>query len=155
MKILRKGLYLAGLCGAVLVGAMFGGGGLGANANPGSPDDPLVTRSYVAQAIQQAMAGQGGETAEAFIFTPVQVLAGHVILGGEGTEMILRAGTATAHVPGPDGIVNTTAGADLFHAHPVVLNHYLIIPREDGRGIRAVTDTWFLVKGDFEIVFIP
>lgn len=157
MKKIRQGMYIFGLAGAVAFGAFLGGNtGLVGSANPGSVDDPLVTRSYVHQAVGRALqdfsvGGQGMSMA----FAPVHVLANHVILGGEGTVIILRSGIATAHVPGADGIVNTSLGSDMFHGDHIVTNHYLIIPRNDGRGVYASTDAWFLVQGDFQIVALP
>jgi len=158
MKKIRKGMYILGLAGAVALGAFFGGNtGLVGSVNPGSADDPLVTRSYVHQAVQRALqdlpAGGGGSGSVAF--APVHVSADHVILGGEGSVIILRSGVATAHVPGADGIVNTSLGVDMFNGDHIIANHYLIIPRNDGRGVHAVTDAWFLVQGDFQIVALP
>ncbi|MCL2236202.1 MAG: hypothetical protein FWB98_07165, partial [Defluviitaleaceae bacterium] len=136
MKKFQKGMYILGIAGALTVGALLGGNtGLVGSANPGSADDPLVTRSYVHQAVQRALqdlpAGVGGSSSVAF--APVQVSAGNVILGGEGSVVILRSGIATAHVPGPDGIVNTSLGVDMFQGDHIITNHYLIIPRNDGR----------------------
>jgi hypothetical protein len=156
MKI-RRGLYVLGLCGALALGAAFFGPLVGFAA--GGPDDPMVTQSYVHQAIERALAGVSGISGvvacEGAIFTPVQVFAGQVILGHEGTEMILRSGEALANVPGADGIVNATSGIDLFHGSMIPNNNYLIIPRADGRGIWALTDIWLIVKGDFDIITTP
>lgn len=158
MKKMRKSFYIFGLCGAVALGVFLGGlRGLGASANPGSPADPLVTRSYVHQAIYQALSGHVSSYIPSYTsghatFAPVQLLAGQLLLGGEGSEIILRSGQAVAHVPGSDGIVDISAGADLFAHDEISSNHFLIIPRADGRGVFAVTDAWFLVKGDYQIV---
>ncbi|MCL2170071.1 MAG: hypothetical protein FWB74_08625 [Defluviitaleaceae bacterium] len=154
MKI-RKILYIAGLCTALVVGAVFGGGMLGLAAEPGGAADPLVTRSYVHQLLNNALAGQTqAQASEPHIFTPVQVFAGHVIMGHEGTEMILRSGLAVANVPAENGIIDVTDGIDIMHGDPIGLNNFLIIPREDGRGIFAISDIWVMVKGDFNIVFV-
>ena len=158
MNRIRKGIYIFSLCGALVLGAVLGGNsGLFGSASPGGPEDPLVTRSYVHQAIQRALADAqlGGSAAVSMAFAPVNVAAGHVVLGDEGTVIILRSGVATAHVPGPDGIVNTSMGVDMFHGDHIIANHYLIIPRADGRGVHAVTDAWFLVQGGFQIVALP
>jgi len=148
-------------------------------ANPGSAEDPLVAVSYLDMRIaelEQAFSSQaaaGGQVnAEAIVnevladiagffgtsgsggdtsFTPVHVNEGQVIMGGEGVEIIRRSGAAVANVPGQDGIVNVSAGLDLDHGHPIPANHLLIIPREDGRGIRATRDSWFMIRGEFTI----
>jgi len=142
-------------------------------ASPGGPGDPLVTQSYVNmrfnQLEQMIAAGGGQVNTDAIVsqvladittffgdnlsatFVPVFVPAGSILFAGEGTEIIPRSGTVRAHVPGPDGIVNVTLGQDMAHAAALSHNHLLIVPREDGRGILAVTDAWFIVKGSYRI----
>jgi len=140
-------------------GAVFGGFVL--SAEPGGAADPIVTQSYVHQHVERAIAdaltGMGGgvQAAEPFIFQPVHVMAGHVILGHEGTEIILRSGSGVAHVTVDVGIANVTAGVDLLHGAAVAQNNLLIVPRTDGRGVRTTSDSWFLVKGDFDIIIAP
>ena len=159
MKI-RKSLYIAGLCGAALFGGMFLGSA-STQAEPGTPTDPIVTQSYVHRFVADAIAGLNVPTAtapaapaESAVFTPIHVMAGHVLLGNEGTEIILRSGQAMANVPGTDGLTNLTIGADMAHGTSISANHLLVVPRRDGRGIWALSDAWMLVKGDFEIVAV-
>jgi len=165
---MKKKMYILGIGLAFIAGGLIFGSNI-LSANPGGAEDPLVTRSYVemriGEALQQATAQQvntdailnevlaniGGLSGNTMSFSPVHVNAGQTILAGEGTEIILRSGNATAHVPGPDGVVNASAGLDLDHGHPISRNHLIIIPREDGRGIRATTDAWFIIRGDFTI----
>ncbi|MCL2753057.1 MAG: hypothetical protein FWE44_02800 [Defluviitaleaceae bacterium] len=151
----RKVLYIAGLCTALAVGAFASPFSQIGASNNASQQDPIVTQSYVHLAIQQALSTFNPEVAQNSTFNPVLVPAGHVILGNEGTEIILRAGVAVAHVPTAEGIANITTGADLPQDYIIERNHLLIIPRTDGRGIRAITDTWFLVKGNYNIVILP
>ncbi|MCL2353845.1 MAG: hypothetical protein FWC69_04360 [Defluviitaleaceae bacterium] len=140
-KFYRKTIYTFATTTALALGTFLIAN---ASSNPGGVEDPLVTRSYLYQLL--------GSTSQPFIFTPVQVFAGQTIIGGEGTEIILRSGQGQAHVPGPDGIVNITSGLDMQQGASITANHFLIIPRADGRGVFALTDAWFLVKGDYEIV---
>jgi len=156
MKI-RQGLYIAGLCGALVLGAGLGGARLGANEGP----VVLVTQHWVEQAIAQAIEeviaqlDLGGTVAEVAVFEPVLVPAGYVLFGHTGTEVIARSGVVAANVPGADGLVNVTLGIDMLHGMVIERNHYLIIPREDGRGVLAVTDAWMMVKGGFDIEALP
>jgi len=176
MQRMKKVIYIAGLGLAFLAGGfMFALGSTNwLSANPGGADDPLVTRSFVDARISEVMQlinAQGQQVNTEIIvneiladitgffggaqgqnFTPVHVNAGQTILGGEGVEIIRRSGAALAHVPGSDGIVNATTGLDLDHGHPISANQLLIIPRQDGRGIRATQDSWFIIRGDFTIV---
>jgi len=152
MKI-RKNLYIAGLCGPLVFGALSHG--FLQASEPGGANDPLVTQSYVHQLVNQTLGalGQVGiGTAEAFIFQPIQLQAGQTLLAHEGTEIILRAGQAVAVVPGDVGIVNITSGVDVLNGAVIQTNHFLIIPREDGRGILALTTAYFMVKGGFSII---
>lgn len=111
-----------------------------ASAAPGSEADPVVTKSYV-----DSVAGGGGS------YKIVQMTAGQTILGGEGTEMILRAGEAYAVVPGTNGISDMTDGVDLMYGANIGMNHLLLVPRNDGRGIYAVTDVYIMVRGSYTL----
>ena len=155
MKKSRKILYIAGLCGALTIGALASPFVMANASNAAGQQDPIVTQSYVHLAIHQALAGLEVQTPQNIAFEPVLVPAGYAILGDYGTEIILRAGVAVAHVPAAEGLANITIGADLPHDYVIERNHLLIIPRADGRGIRALTDVWFLVKGDYHIVVLP
>ena len=121
---------------------------------PGSIEDPLVSQSYVDRRINEVLTMVGlnshGEAIEAN-FSPAFVPAGHTIIAGEGTEIILRSGTATAFVPTVDGIVNITSGAELFHGASIPANNLIIVPRADGRGVVAQTDAWFIIRGGFSV----
>jgi len=143
---MRKKLYIFGIGLAFIAGGLFLTNTL-QGAVSGGQGDPVVTRSYVDMRINEALQHvQAGD-----VFTPVFVSAGNIVLAAEGTEIILRSGTATAHVPGPDGIVNITSGQDMPHGAAISRNNLLIIPREDGRGIAATTDAWFIIKGGYTI----
>jgi len=152
MKI-RKGLYIAGLCAALVFGAVSHAFLQASEA--GGAGDPLVTQSYVHQLVNQTLAalGQAGAgTTEPFIFQPVQIFAGQTLIGHEGTEIILRAGQGVAVVSGDAGIVNVTSGIDISHGLVIPTNHYLIVPRHDGRGILALTTVYLMVKGGYDII---
>jgi len=171
---MKKKLYTVAFSAVIAGMGLFAANNI-ASASPGGPEDPLVSRSYVdmrfneLHALINAMgAGQPAVNTEAIVnqiladvstffsndlgtFSPVFVEEGRVVLADEGTEIILRSGYATAHVPGPDGIVNATTGADIFHGANIPSNNLLIVPREDGRGIRATTEAWFIIRGGFSI----
>ena len=107
-----------------------------AGSTPGSDGDPLVSQSYV-----------DAKTT----YTPIQLTAGQSLIGKEGTEIILRSGEATAIGNTENGISDVTGGADLMTGTPVQLNHLLLTPRDDGRGIKAVTDIWVMVRGEYVV----
>jgi hypothetical protein len=84
-------------------------------------------------------------------YVPVSVAVGQTIYGGEGTELILRAGKGKVSISGVDGIADITTGNELTNGGTVTKNHLLVVPRNDGRGIKVSEAAWFLVKGSYEI----
>jgi hypothetical protein len=122
------------------------GGATGAESGPGSAADPVVTKSYVDELFASL---SGGMQAEAFI--AVEIEKGKKLLGGAGTELILRTGDATAIDNGTNGISDLTSGKDLMQGAPIAKNHLLLVPREDGRGIACKQNCWVLVKGAYTV----
>ena len=115
--------------------------------DPGSENDPVVTKSYVDSQIA-AIKSSGGSSDT---FEAVFVEAGKKLIGGAGAEMILRSGGALAIDNGTDGLSDVTGAKDLMGGFAVTKNHLLLIPRDDGRGISAATDIWVMVKGSYTI----
>lgn len=86
-------------------------------------------------------------------YEPVFANKGQILLGGEGTEIILRSGAAVGYVAGSNGISDVTTGSDILNGDDIKLNHLLIVPRNDGRGVRLTSDAWFLIKGTYTIIY--
>lgn len=84
-------------------------------------------------------------------FMPVQVLKGQYLIGGEGAEIIFRSGKASAYSENEMGIIDVSSGTELFSGSNIIVNHLLIIARKDGRGVYATEDSWFMVKGDYNV----
>lgn len=133
-------------------------------SEPGSEKDPLVSLSYLEKRINQLkeyidekLSNIDGSNGLSSDFEVVEILAGQSIIGKEGTEIILRGGTgngpgkAKIIALGKDGLSDLTVGKDLKKDEEVPLNHLLIVPRDDGRGVYALNDSVFLVKGRYEI----
>lgn len=126
-----------------------------AAAQPGSTEDPLVTKSYVdalfASLGDELPAGgvlPGGRGIE----TPV-LKKGQKLIGVNGTEIIVRSGHAVA-VGGKSnlGLPDVTAGVDIKPGSRVAANHHIILPRDDGRGIQAVSSQVIvMVRGTYWI----
>lgn len=122
---------------AILLVMVFGlSMAMAATDQPGSESDPVVTKSYV-----------DSKTS----YSPISLTQGQRLIGGEGTEIILRSGEATAIDNGANGISDLTAGLDLMTGSQVGTNHLLLVPRSDGRGILATTDIWVMVRGTYTI----
>lgn len=118
-----------------------------AESTPGSESDPVVSKSYVDSEIAKIKASAGGSQS----FQAISVKAGQKVLGGDGTEIILRSGEAKSISNQNNGIADLTAGKDLMGSQNIVLNHLLMVPRNDGRGILATTDIWIMVKGAYTL----
>jgi len=105
-----------------------------AGNTPGSIDDPVVTKSYVDQAIAAGGGGAPGQSVTSALEI-VTVKAGSILVASEeGAEFIVRAGKAVAYSQDKDGISDLTDGADLTDGKTIVNNHLLVAPRI-GRGI--------------------
>ncbi len=148
MKKFLVGLICVAATAVMIMGSVYG-------ADAGSEADPLVSKSYVDDKIEQVLAqigqGSGSTSSASSTFTPVSVAVGKTIIGGEGTEMILRAGKAGVVISGSEGITDATTGQTLYNGHSASLNHLTIIPRADGRGFKVTEAAWFMVKGSYTI----
>jgi len=118
---------------AVLVASALGYSAFaGTGDEPGGSNDPLVTQSYVDQYVQWKV---------------VELKTGQVLQGRAGAEFIQRRGQAVVVDPTGNGVPDVTAGADIFAGDPVPVNHLLVIPRDDGRGIRAKSPVVIMYRG--------
>lgn len=142
----------------IIIAAMLVIGGTVYAASAGSESDPLVSKSYVDDKINQvlSMINTGSATAvvdntSSTSYVPVYASVGQTVIGGEGTEIILRAGKGNVVISGADGITDATTGANLTNGKAASLNHLMIVPRADGRGIKVTEAAWFLIKGDYSI----
>jgi len=127
--VLAAAILLAG-------GFLAGRSASAAGTTPGTDADPLVSKSYVDQYVQ---------------WLPIMVKAGQTLAAEGGTELVLRSGKATAVESGGAGLADVTSAKDLLRGVNVPLNHLLLVPRTDGRGLKAVVDSWVLVRGAYAI----
>lgn len=120
------------------------------SSDPGSINDPIVTKSYVDEQISK-IALDGGGQASAIVTEKLN--AGDVLVAGSGTEVILRTGTAVAYGDGSNGIPDVTGGVDIKIGSNIPLNHQLIFPKADGRGIKITTGpAYVMVRGEYQII---
>lgn len=107
-----------------------------AAAEPGTDSDPVVTQSYVDQSTK---------------FVVVDVSAGKQLIAGASAEMILRQGKASAIGSASGGLADVTLGGDWQTGFNIPPNHLLIVPKDDGRGLKAVTDIKIMIRGTYSI----
>ena len=138
-----------------------------ASAEPGSADDPLITlsyvedvlipqlKSYVDSSIANASlesGAQGGVTVEGSgAFNVVNVSKGQTIIGDRSCQMILRMGTGNIVATSKGGVADVTAGYDLPDKTPAPSNHLLIVPVDDGRGIKMTSDGIIMICGSYSV----
>lgn len=121
---------------ALLLGLLIRGVVLAQGSLPGSEDDPLVGKSYVDKYIKLEVVNLG---------------PGQSLLADGGAEIILRGGQGRAITSSLGGLADVTQGRDVASGETIAPNHLLLIPRNDGRGIKAVTDVILLVRGRYWI----
>lgn len=85
-------------------------------------------------------------------FIPVRATQGNILIGHEGSEIILRAGTAIGHVLDQNGMVNATTGQEILNGTTININNLIVVPRE-GRGVTVTSEeAWFMVRGGYTIL---
>ena len=123
----------------------------GSAASPGTQDDPLVSVSYVNEVIMPQIKSYVDSQQSGNSFQVIEVKKGQKIIGIQGTEYILRMGSAKIIATQKGGIADATLGVDLPQNTPMPANHLLIVPFNDGRGVLMETDGILLIKGTYTI----
>lgn len=120
---------------------------------PGSELDPIVTKSYVDQIaatlkayFDEAISRDAGNK-----FKLVTLKPGQKLLAQQGTEIILRAGKAAVVATASGGLSDITKGSDIGKGNTVPPNHLLIVPRSDGRGLKANSKVIIMIRGEFTV----
>jgi hypothetical protein len=150
------------LAGGVWAGSLLNvtAEGAGVGSQPGTTDDPVVTKSYVDQQIQKVLSGGAIATQAPSVTakptatatpapstTPAQssnesvivdVKPGQTLIASAGAEFIVRAGKAVIYSQDANGVADLTDGKDLANGVAAPTNHLLSFPR-DGRGITVQT----------------
>ena len=151
------------LCAALSTTAALG-------AEVGSPQDPLVTLSYLNDtflntvltrvdekiALRNSQLPQGGGgsfsgSGSSASFTVVTLSEGQTLTGGVGCEVMLRVGSAVCVAPSDPGLIDETTAAALANGGALAQNHLYMMTIE-GRGVRATAATTkLLVRGTYTI----
>lgn len=146
--------------------------GVNADTSYSTENDPLVTLSYVEKIKEQilnellAEINSGtlninmSDDAELNLsYEVVELHQGQSVMAVDSCEMIFRSGKATVVIESEAnrmnsiGLSDLTEGAELLNGYEVPVNHYIIIPRADGRGIKITSPSAYLmVRGEYEIV---
>ena len=132
-------IVLAGLmvCGYAVFADVLGA--------PGSDSDPLVTKSFVEKYVSDFSGNSSGE------WQTVQLSSGKVFSCSLGTEFVVRSGKAVVVDSTGNGIPDLTDGKNIMSGYTLTQNHLFLVPRSDGRGVKAVGVVWIMYKGSASI----
>ena len=154
----------AALCGVLMTTALA--------AEAGSPQDPLVTLSYLNETflntilnrvdekiaarntqLAQQMGGQfsGIGTTSVSTFTVVTLSSGQILTGEIGCEVMLRVGSAVCVAPSAPGLIDETTAGTLNDGGALAQNHLYMMTIEN-RAVRATAATTkLLVRGTYTL----
>ena len=136
-----------------------------------SHDDPLVSLSYVNDVLgpdimTQVMAKVEAEyvkisdisTISAGSYTYVSLKKGQTLMAGACCEVVLLDGSASAvvtsaaNISAGAGLSDLTSGSVVKNGSVISANHYLVIPKGDGRGFTVTSDSAnILIRGEYNI----
>ncbi|NCB62668.1 MAG: hypothetical protein EOM52_03495 [Clostridia bacterium] len=94
--------------------------------------------------------GQTGSSGSSAAFSVVTVPAGKQLVGGVGSEFLLRGGAATCVAASAPGLIDSTGGTTLAAGGALQMNH-LYMSTADGRGLKATSQATVLVRGSYTI----
>lgn len=88
------------------------------------------------------------------LFEVVELGYGDILYASSACEIMLRAGSVVCLAPdASQGLADTTGGYEIYNGDYLTKNHMCLIPRADGRGVIAQSDSVFImVRGDYYIV---
>jgi len=161
--------------GAIMALALFGAVSVATSGDPGTSTDPVVTKSFVekrlseisavidkklellsdrvddVEAVTETGSGSGPAAPGAPpAFAVVELADGDLVTFGENTQVILRGGAATA-IAAENDLPDVTGGTGLGLGTKVPLNHLIIIPKNDGRGMKIVDRAWLMIAGQYTV----
>ncbi len=143
---------------------------------PGSETDPIVTLSYVEKRIEQIkyyvdsnfkpeldrltlelekkdklIDELKDKVDKALTFKVVELSKGQILLADEGAELIIRSGKSVAVYGELGGLSDITSAKDLKKGEAIEVNHMLIASRGDGRGVKAESGVFLIIKGGYTL----
>ena len=111
-----------------------------------------VSTNVAAEIVNNAITGITPAGSE---FVAVFVSEGGIVYPkGNSLEVILRSGNAVVVSPFENqGLSNITNGTDMANGKSITLNHQLLIPRNDGRGVKIISTggAYVMIRGEYII----
>ncbi len=102
-------------------------------------------QTTVDQQAQKPAAGEGYEV--------IEVMLGSKVIAKSPCDIMLRSGTAVAISQfDSQGLSDYTAGAEVMNGEGITINHMMLIPRGDGRGILITSaNAFIMIRGEYAI----
>ncbi|MBR5528292.1 MAG: hypothetical protein IKV97_04750 [Clostridia bacterium] len=129
-----------------------------------SENDPLITLSYLKEVfapllkeeIKMELNGAPAEEESVYVgYTVVELSKDQLLKSTFGTvELIVRPGSSAVVVSDipENGLSDVSEAKEILNGEEVGINHVLIIPRNDGRGIRITSEkAYVLARGDYAV----
>ena len=126
---------------------------------------PMMTREFetkIDSKVSEAVSKLGGSVPSSSE-TPSSSDSGYVVVelgkddelyAEDACDIMLRSGSAVCIAPDEkQGIADYTDATEIMRNQSLVKNHMCLIPRGDGRGVRATSDSvYIMVRGSYIIV---
>lgn len=98
--------------------------------------------------------GSSSVTTASSSYEVVELGYGDALYAASACDIMLRSGSAYCLAPdASQGISDYTAGVEIYNYQYLTKNHMCLIPRGDGRGIFADSESVFvMVRGEYTIV---
>lgn len=172
-KIMIEGAKLAGKClsTVLVISVMFSAFATATGETYTTEDDPLVSLSYVNAEIEKvkselkaemeeyvreeiAKNSVGGSGTAQVVFTTEKLNAGQKIVALGACDLILLTGSAKSVCPSAtQTLTDKTTETSLLNNAEISKNHYIIIPKADGRGICSTSSgTEIMIKGEYKVI---
>ena len=87
-------------------------------------------------------------------YTVIELNKDDELYASDACDIMLRSGKASCIAPDPkQGIADYTDATEILNGQPLVKNHMCLIPRGDGRGVIAESESVFImVRGEYIVV---
>lgn len=127
---------------------------------PGSKDDPIVTKSFVENLVLKTQKNleekieKSNQKPNEKTYSDLEIVsikANQKIILSQGSKIILRSGKASVIDSKMGGLSDLTQGIDLKMGYDLPDNHLVLCPKNDNRGIFAKTDIILLIEGGYDI----
>lgn len=156
-------IFLIFFAAILLIGQVVFGSDYG---EPGSEDDPIITKSYIEEKLvprlkedfREILIGEGELKKDGIeeekgrdVFEVEELKAGESLTAGKSAQIIVRSGEGEIIDSPSGGVSDLTEAVDLREGENAPHNHLLLVPRDDGRGIKANSYMIIMIKGDYEI----